>query len=139
MQLLPVPDPQLTMVVEITFTSSNKMTEHADMLLMHLKNLQIATRWWLMRYAFVAHQAGNEIIPSSKGKKRLYYNDSEFTVDDRQTHRQELNRGNYSTSLRAWENKGPDGGLPSPVAPVCLSVCIRIRSDHQSGFPINQS
>jgi hypothetical protein len=37
MQLLPVPEPQLTMVVEIIFTSSNKMTEHADVLLMHLK------------------------------------------------------------------------------------------------------
>jgi hypothetical protein len=41
-----------------------------------------------MRYGFVAHHAGNEIIPSSRGKKRLYYNDSEFTVDDRQNHRQ---------------------------------------------------
>jgi hypothetical protein len=92
-----------------------------------------------MRYGFVAHHAGNEIIPSTGGKKRLYYNDGAFTGRDRQTDRQELNRGNYSTSLRAWENKGPGGGLPSPVTPVCLSVCIRIRSDHQSGFPINQS
>jgi hypothetical protein len=62
-----------------------------------------------MRYGFVAHHAGNEIIPTRGGKKRLYYNDGGFTVGggqtDRMTHRQELNRGNYSTSLRAWENK----------------------------------
>jgi hypothetical protein len=36
MQLLPVPDPQLTMVVEIIFTSSNKRTEHANVQLLHL-------------------------------------------------------------------------------------------------------
>ena len=50
--------------------------------------MQIATRWWLVRYGFVAHHVGNEIIPTRGGKKRLYCNDGAFTVgvqNDRQT------------------------------------------------------
>jgi hypothetical protein len=48
--------------------------------------MQIANRWWLVRYDFVAHHAGNEITPTRGGKKRLYYNDGGFTVGvDRQT------------------------------------------------------
>jgi hypothetical protein len=58
--------------------------------------MQIATKWWLVRYGSVAHNAGNEIIPTRGGKKRLYYNDGAFTLCGGQNHRQELNRGNYS-------------------------------------------
>jgi hypothetical protein len=71
--------------------------------------MQIATRWWLVRYGFVALHVGNEIIPPEEAKKRLYYNDGAFTVGwrpDRPT------------------DQGPDGGLPSPVTPGCVSVCL---------------
>jgi hypothetical protein len=33
-----------------------------------------------MRYGFVAHHAGNEIIPITRGKQRLYYNDGALLV-----------------------------------------------------------